>query len=107
MYHLRASGVQMTNVATIRLSAMMFLEYVIWGSWLPLLVLYLGSVLRFSGGEIGWIFATQAIACIMALFAGGQIADCLLSTEKLLALSHAIGGTAMFALAIQTSFWPF
>jgi nucleoside transporter len=97
----------MTNAATIRLSAMMFLEYVIWGSWLPLLALYLGSVLRFSGGEIGWIFATQAIASIMALFAGGQIADRLMSTEKLLAVSHAIGGTAMFALAVQTSFWPF
>jgi nucleoside transporter len=97
----------MTNTATMRLSVMMFLEYVIWGSWLPLLALYLGSVLEFSGQEIGWIFATQAIACIVALFVGGQLADRLMSTEKLLALSHAIGGAAMFALAAQRSFWPF
>ncbi|MBI1875274.1 MAG: MFS transporter, partial [Acidobacteria bacterium] len=83
------------------------LEYVIWGSWLPLLALYLGSVLDFSGREIGWIFATQAIACLTGLFVGGQMADRLMSTEKLLALSHAIGGTAMLALAWQTSFWPF
>lgn len=86
---------------------MMFLEYVIWGSWLPLLALYLGDVLHFSGGQIGWIFATQAIASLVALFAGGQAADRLMSTEKLLALCHAVGGTAMFALAAQTSFWPF
>jgi nucleoside transporter len=96
-----------TNTATIRLSAMMFLEYVIWGSWLPLLALYLGGVLRFSGGEIGWVFATQAIACVVALFLGGQIADRVMSTEKVLALFHGIGGAAMFALAWQTSFWPF
>jgi nucleoside transporter len=97
----------MPTTATIRFSAMMFLEYVIWGSWLPLLALYLGNVLRFTGQEIGWIFATQAIACIVALFVGGQVADRLMSTEKVLALSHAIGGAAMFALAAQTSFWPF
>ena len=97
----------MTQPATLRLSAMMFLQYVIWGSWLPLLALYLGDVLRFTGSQIGWIFATQAVASIVALFAGGQAADRLISTEKLLALLHAIGGTAMFLLATQTSFWPF
>jgi nucleoside transporter len=85
----------------------MFLEYVIWGSWLPLLALYLADVLRFSGSQIGWIFATQAIACVVALFAGGQAADRLISTEKLLAICHAIGGTAMLALATQHAFWPF
>jgi nucleoside transporter len=69
--------------------------------------LYLSDVLRFTGGQIGWIFATQAIACVVALFAGGQAADRLISTEKLLALCHVIGGTAMLALASQTSFWPF
>ena len=95
------------NPTTARFGTMMFLEYVIWGSWLPLLALYLSDVLRFSGAEIGWIFATQAIACVVALFAGGQAADRLMSTEKLLALCHAVGGTAMFALAAQTSFWPF
>ena len=97
----------MSSTAAMRLSVMMFLEYVIWGSWLPLLALYLSNVLKFTGAEIGWIFATQAIAAIVGLFVGGQIADRWLSTEKLLAISHAIGGAAMFALAWQTSFWTF
>jgi nucleoside transporter len=95
------------TTTTSRLSVMMFLEYVIWGSWLPLLALYLGDVLRFTGSEIGWIFATQAAASIVALFVGGQIADRVMSTERLLGVSHAIGGTAMFVLAAQTSFWGF
>jgi nucleoside transporter len=89
------------------MSVMMFLEYLIWGSWLPLLALYLGGVLGFSGSEIGWIFATQAIACVFGLYFGGQIADRLLSTEKLLAVLHLVGGLAMFALAYQTTFWSF
>lgn len=92
---------------TSRLATMMFLEYVIWGSWLPLLALYLADVLHFTGAQIGWIFATQAIACIVALFAGGQAADRLVSTETLLAYCHVVGGTAMLALSFQQSFWSF
>ena len=96
-----------TSRARSRLAGMMFLEYVIWGSWLPLLALYLSDVLHFSGAEIGWIFATPAAACLVGLFVGGQAADRLVSTERVLALCHAIGGTAMLALVWQRSFWPF
>jgi nucleoside transporter len=92
---------------SFRLSVMMFLEYVIWGSWLPLLALYLADVLKFTGREIGWVFATQAIASAAALFLGGQIADRMMSSEKLLAVLHATGGAAMLALSTQQSFWPF
>ena len=67
------------TAASTRLSVMMFLEYLIWGSWLPLLALYLGGVLGFSGAQIGYVFATQAIACVFGLYFGGQIADRLLS----------------------------
>jgi nucleoside transporter len=95
------------TAASTRLSVMMFLEYLIWGSWLPLLALYLGDVLGFTGSQIGWVFATQAIACVFGLYFGGQIADRVLSTEKLLAVLHLIGGAAMFALAFQTTFWSF
>ena len=96
-----SSGVQW------RLSVMMFLEYVIWGTWLPLLALYLAQFLHFSGTDIGWIFATQAIASVSAIFVSGQIADRYFSPERFLALSHLIGGLAMLALFFQRSFWPF
>jgi len=97
----QASGVRW------RLSAMMFLEYVIWGSWLPLLALYLSQFLHFSGTDIGWIFATQAIASVTAVFVSGQIADRYFSTERFLAASHLVGGVAMLVLFTQKSFWPF
>jgi nucleoside transporter len=95
------------TAAKARLGGMMFLEYLIWGSWLPLLALYLSGVLSFTGAQIGWIFATQAIACLFGLYFGGQIADRMLSTEKLLAALHLVGGLSMFALAYQTTFWSF
>lgn len=97
----------MPDNARWRLSLMMFLEYVIWGSWLPLLALYLSRFLGFSGTEIGWIFATQAIASVTAVLVSGQVADRYLSTERFLAVSHVVGGLAMLALAFQKSFWPF
>ncbi|HEX6738054.1 MAG TPA: MFS transporter [Vicinamibacteria bacterium] len=90
-----------------RLSVMMFLEYFIWGSWLPLLALYLSRFLGFTGTDIGWIFATSAIASVTAVFISGQIADRHLPTEKFLAVSHLVGGVAMISLVFQKSFWPF
>ena len=39
-----------------RLGVMMFLEYVVWGAWLPLLGNYLSQTLHFSGSQAGWIF---------------------------------------------------
>src|SRR5262245_1832421 len=90
-----------------RLSVMMFLQYLIWGSWLPLLSRYLSEFRGFSGIEIAWIFGTAAIASVTAAFVSAQIADRLLSTERFLAVSHLIGGLAMLSLAFQKTFWPF
>jgi nucleoside transporter len=90
-----------------RLSVMMFLEYVIWGSWLPMLSRYLSDFLRFSGTDIAWIFGTLAIASVTAVFISGQVADRHLSTERFLGLSHLVGGVAMLSLPFQKSFWPF
>jgi nucleoside transporter len=90
-----------------RLGLMMFFQYVIWGSWLPLLALYLSRFLGFTGTDIGWVFATLAIASVTAVFVSGQVADRIMASEKFLAVSHLVGGLAMFALPFQKSFWPF
>ena len=71
----------MSDSTRWRLSLMMFLEYVCWGSWLPLLALYLGTFLHFSGTQIGGIFFTQAIASVTAVVVSGQIADRYFSSE--------------------------
>ena len=49
-----------------RLSAMMFMQYAIWGAWLPLLYPYLTKHLKFTEGQVGNIFAVGAIGAILS-----------------------------------------
>ncbi len=81
-----------------RLSAMMFLQYAIWGAWLPLLYPFL--VWRgFTSGQISAAFALGAVGAIIGPFIAGQIADRRFATEKFLALSHLAGAVLVWFLA--------
>jgi nucleoside transporter len=91
----------------LKLSVMFFLEYVIWGAWLPLLALYMTEYLKFQGFQLTWVFNAFAIASLTGMFFGGQLADRYFSQEKFLAISHLIGGLAMVGLAYVKAFWPF
>ncbi len=98
----------MNSAIRTKLSVMMFLEYVIWGAWLPLLGLYMGAgYLKFSGAQMAWVFNAFAIASLIGMFLGGQLADRYFAQEKFLAFSHLVGGLAMLGLAYQKQFWPF
>ncbi|HON07062.1 MAG TPA: MFS transporter [Verrucomicrobiota bacterium] len=103
----------MKNGIRTKLSVMMFLQYVIWGSWLPLITIYLTQSIHYKSGtdftpvQTGWIMNTFALSSIYAMFIGGQLADRLFSAERFLAFSHLIGGITMLLLPSQTSFWPF
>ncbi len=90
----------------VRLSAMMFLEYVVWGAWLPLIFGYLPS-LGFSAMEQSWILNAFAIASFVGMFFSNQFADRNFAAEKFLAVSHFVGGLAILALGWVHSFWPF
>ncbi len=96
----------MNSAIRSRLSVMMFLQYVIWGAWLPLLSLYLGKYLGFSGGQIAWMLNAFAIASLTGWLFGGQLADRYFEQSRFLAVSHLIGGLAMLGLAFTNTFWP-
>ena len=87
-----------------RLSLMMFLQYAIWGAWLPLLWPFLSNVRGLEGDQIGQIFAVGAIGAIVAPFIAGQIADRYFNTEKFLGISHLLGGVLVWQLATIESF---
>jgi nucleoside transporter len=87
-----------------KLSLMMFLQYAIWGAWLPLLWPFMANVRGMSGEQIGQIFAVGAIGAIVAPFIAGQIADRYFNTEKFLGLSHLLGGILVWQLATIESF---
>lgn len=91
----------------VRLSAMMFLQYAIWGAWLPLLWPFLAGHRGFTGAQIGDMFAVGAVGAIVAPFIAGQIADRWFATEKYLALSHALGGVLIWQLASLEGYGKF
>lgn len=87
-----------------RLSFMMFLQYAIWGAWLPLFYPYLDTVHKLSPAEIGNLFAMGAIGALLAPFVAGQIADRWFRTEIFLGISHLVGAVLVWQLADVTTY---
>jgi nucleoside transporter len=93
-----------------RLSAMMFLQYAVWGAWLPLAGRYMSATpseggLGFSGPQIGVLLgAAGSIGAVFAPFLAGQIADRYFRTERCLCGLLAFGGAIQWVMAAQTSY---
>src|SRR3954453_13838834 len=86
-----------------RLCLMMFLNYVIWGSWYVTITTYLNT-LHFTGTEQGAIFGTTALASMISPFFIGLITDRFFSTEKVLAVLPLSGAVILYAITLATSF---
>ena len=89
---------------------MMFLQYALWGAWLPVTARYLSATiseggLGFTGSEIGMILGLAgSIGAIAAPFIAGQIADRYFSTERVLAILVTAGGAVKWITAYQTEY---
>lgn len=88
----------------IRLSAMMFLEYAVWGAWYPVLAARLLGPLKFTGKQTGWIYATIPLGCIISPLFAGQIADRWINAEFILAGAHLVGTLLLFVAAWKREF---
>ena len=86
---------------------MMFLQYAIWGAWLPLLYPYLLGHRGFSLDQVGMILAAGAVGAIFGPFVAGQVADRYFDTQKFLAVSHLLGALLVWLLASTEGFGVF
>jgi nucleoside transporter len=76
------------------LSAMMFIEFFIWGAWYVTVGNYMAKIGMSS--VIHWAYTVSPIAAIVSPFFLGMITDRFFSTEKVLGVLHLIGGVAIF-----------
>ena len=89
-----------------RLSVMMFLQYFVQGSYLPIASVYVQDALGFSATQVGIFSAALAVGPILAPFILGQLVDRMFATQRVMAFCHFLGGVLMLMLCTQTEVWP-
>lgn len=86
-----------------RLSAMMFLEFFIWGGW-GFALAGRAENLGFTGAEIGWLLAIPALGAIISPLFIGLIADRFFPAQRVLCVLHLLGGLCLLLAGLQKDF---
>jgi nucleoside transporter len=97
----------MKSSTRIQLSAMMFMEFFIWGGWFVTMGTYLAGTLKASDSQNALAYGTQSLGAIIAPFIIGLIADRFFSAQKILGVLHLAGAGLMFYISSQTDFNAF
>lgn len=91
----------------IQLSAMMFMEFFIWGAWFVTMGTYLASTLKATDPQNALAYGTQSLGAIIAPFIIGLIADRFFSAQKILGVLHIMGAGLMYYISTRTDFASF
>ena len=93
----------MKSKVKVQLSAMMFLQFFVWGAWYTTIAVYMTK--HGMPDLTHWPYTVNPVAAIVAPFFLGLIADRYFATEKVLGVLHLLGGVFMI-LVPQTSGTP-
>jgi len=88
----------------LRLIIMNFLEFFVWGSWLISLGGYMIITLKFTGSQVGSIYATMGVASLFMPSIMGIIADRWVNAERVLGACHIIGALLLLWAAQATDY---
>ena len=87
----------------VQLSAMMFMQFFVWGSWYVTAPNYLGTI-GFGASDFGWTYSVGPIASMISPFFVGMIADRFFPAQRVLAALHLLGGAIiLYATTLMTS----
>lgn len=95
----RVNGSTGGGVTTLLLSAMMFLQFFLWGAWFVTLGPFM-SARGASDGDVGNAYSTAPIAAIVAPFFLGIVADRFFASQRVMAVLHLVGGGLLIAAPI-------
>ena len=91
----------------LKLIAMNFLQFFVWGAWLISMGRYMGNVMQYDGQEVGGLFATAGFAAIITPALTGIIADRWVGAERLLSICHLLTGACLIAVGFLPVGTPF
>ena len=86
----------MQSAIGTRLSAMMFLQFFIWGAWYVTIGNYMAA--QGMADLTHWPYTVNPVAAIVAPFFLGLVADRFFATERVLGTLHIIGGLIMLTV---------
>ena len=96
----------MDGLLYTKISALMFMEFAVWGAWMPVLAARLLGPLKMSGKQTGWIYATLPLGTMISPLLAGQLADKYVDTGWILAVAHLVGAALIFAASRIHKFTP-
>ncbi len=89
----------------VRLSLLMFCEYFVLGAYVPVMTLYLKNHAGLTGGQMGIILSLASAVAFISPMIGAVVADRIVSSERLFALCHLMGGGLMLLLLDSAGFY--
>ncbi|MYA36715.1 MAG: nucleoside permease [Gammaproteobacteria bacterium] len=90
----------MQSAIGARLSAMMFLQFFIWGAWYVTIGNYMAA--QGMADLTHWPYTVNPVAAIVAPFFLGLVADRFFATERVLGALHIVGGLIMLTVPQAT-----
>ena len=82
----------------LRLTAMNFLQFFVWGAWLITIGVFWFQTKQWSGSEFGLIFSTMGISSLFMPTLIGIIADRWVNAERLYGILHILYGIVFMML---------
>ncbi len=98
----------MKPLVFVKLSAMMLLEYFIWGAWYVTMGTYMSVFLNSSGIQIGAAYSALAIATMISPFFVGMVADRYFAAQRIMGVLHLLGAVLLYlatAITNNTAFY--